>query len=167
MAKMTQNLQRKFKITNFLLGSGFRTRRLFVGIVMLHECTDFYTCTWNAVRGALRWKCIGGAIEPFCHTHFWNHIRRKFSPVLMRVQSFMTFRACLGPQKCDSFRRRIIIIIINEADSIGSSHHRCSGPNNKADSIGSSHHRARSPNNNNNNKQSRFKRVLTPSVLGP
>ncbi len=35
----------KFKITDFLLGSGFRTRRLFVGIVMLHECTDFYTCT--------------------------------------------------------------------------------------------------------------------------
>ncbi len=29
----------------------------------------------------------------------------------MRVQSFMTFRASLGPQKCDSFRRRIIIII--------------------------------------------------------
>ncbi len=29
----------------------------------------------------------------------------------MHVQSFMTFRACLGPQKCDSFRRRIIIII--------------------------------------------------------
>ncbi len=27
------------------------------------------------------------------------------------MQSFMTFRACLGPQKCDSFRRRIIIII--------------------------------------------------------
>ncbi len=26
-------------------------------------------------------------------------------------QSFVTFRACLGPQKCDSFRRRIIIII--------------------------------------------------------
>ncbi len=28
------------------------------------------------------------------------------------MQSFMTFRACLGPQKCDSFRRIIIIIII-------------------------------------------------------
>ncbi len=40
----------------------------------------------------------------------------------------------------------IIIIIINKADSIGSSHHRCSVPN---------------------NKQSRFNRVLTPSVLGP
>ncbi len=35
----------------------------------------------------------------------------------MRVQSFMTFRACLGPQKCDSFRRRIIIIIIKAASS--------------------------------------------------
>ncbi len=38
-----------------------------------------------------------------------------------------------------------LIIIINKADSIGSSHHRCSVPN----------------------KQSRFNRVLTPSVLGP
>ncbi len=45
MAKTTQTLQRKFKITDFLLGSGFRTWRLFVGIVMLHECTNFYTCT--------------------------------------------------------------------------------------------------------------------------
>ncbi len=35
----------------------------------------------------------------------------------MRVQSFMTFRACLDPQKCDSFRRRIIIIIIKAASS--------------------------------------------------
>ncbi len=35
----------------------------------------------------------------------------------MRVQSFMTFRASLGPQKCDSFRRRIIIIIIKAASS--------------------------------------------------
>ncbi len=30
-----------------------------------------------------------------------THIRCKFSPVLMRVQSFLTFRACLGPLKCD------------------------------------------------------------------
>ncbi len=30
-----------------------------------------------------------------------THIRRKFSPVLTRVQSFLTFRACLGPLKCD------------------------------------------------------------------
>ncbi len=27
------------------VGFGFRTWRLFVGIVMLHECTNFYTCT--------------------------------------------------------------------------------------------------------------------------
>ncbi len=30
-----------------------------------------------------------------------THIRRKFSPVLTCVQSFLTFRACLGPLKCD------------------------------------------------------------------
>ncbi len=92
-----------------------------------------------------RWRCRAILPHPF-----ETNIRCKFSPGLMRVQSFMTFRACLGPQKCDSFRRRIIIIIIIiiiiKRDSRGSSHHRCSGPN---------------------NKQSRFKRVLTPSVLGP
>ncbi len=38
------------------------------------------------------------------------------------------------------------LIIINGADSIGSSHHRCSVPN---------------------NKQHRYNRVLAPSVLGP
>ncbi len=35
----------KIQITDFLLGFGFRTWRLFVGIVTLHECTNFYTCT--------------------------------------------------------------------------------------------------------------------------
>ncbi len=44
-------------------------------------------------------------------------------------------------------KKRRIIRIINGADSIGSSHHRCSVPN--------------------NNKRSRFNRVLAPSVLGP
>ncbi len=47
----------------------------------------------------------------FATPTFETHIRCKFSPLLGRVQSFVTFRACLGPQKCDSFRRRIIIII--------------------------------------------------------
>ncbi len=72
MAKMSLNMTRKFKITDFLLGFGFRSRRLFVGIVMLHECTDFHTCTWNVARGALCWIFIGGAVEPFCHTYSWN-----------------------------------------------------------------------------------------------
>ncbi len=35
----------KFKITDFLLGSDFVPGDFFVGIVMLHECTNFYTCT--------------------------------------------------------------------------------------------------------------------------
>ncbi len=26
----------------------------------------------NAARGAHRGMCKGGAVEPFCHTHFWN-----------------------------------------------------------------------------------------------
>ncbi len=41
----------KFKITDFLLGFGFRSRILFVGIVMLHECNDFHTCS---VKRSLR-----------------------------------------------------------------------------------------------------------------
>ncbi len=35
----------KIKITDFLLDFGFCSKRLFVGIGVLHECTDFYTCT--------------------------------------------------------------------------------------------------------------------------
>ncbi|MEY6587912.1 hypothetical protein AB8X72_15230, partial [Listeria monocytogenes] len=42
---------------------------------------------------------------------------RKFSPDLTRVQNFMSFRACLGPQKADSFAEIIIIIIIKAASS--------------------------------------------------
>ncbi len=41
MAKMTQNLQRKFKITDFLLGSGFRTGDFFVGIVCYMSVPTF------------------------------------------------------------------------------------------------------------------------------
>ncbi len=35
----------KIQNNDFLLGFGFRSRRFFEGIVMLHECTDFRTCT--------------------------------------------------------------------------------------------------------------------------
>ncbi len=44
LAKMTQNLLRKLKITDFLLDLDFALRDFFVGIGVLHECTDFYTC---------------------------------------------------------------------------------------------------------------------------
>ncbi len=74
LAKMTQNLLRKLKITDFLLDFGFCSKRLFVGIGVLHECTDFYTCMCNAARGAHRGMSKGGAVEPFCHAHFWKHI---------------------------------------------------------------------------------------------
>ncbi len=40
-----------------------------------------------------RWRLSSHFATPTPETH----IRRKFSPVLMRVQSFLTFRACLGP----------------------------------------------------------------------
>ncbi len=70
LAKMTQNLLRKLKITDFLLDFGFALRDFFVGIGVLHECTDFYTCMCNAARGAHRGMSKGGAVEPFCHAHF-------------------------------------------------------------------------------------------------
>ncbi len=71
MAKTRQDLLRKFKITDFLLGFRLRTRRFFlIDIGVLHVFTEFRTCMWNIAYVALRWNIIGGAIEPFCHTHF-------------------------------------------------------------------------------------------------
>ncbi len=69
--------------------------------MVLHECTDFYTCMCNAARGAHRGMSKGGAVEPFATPTSETDIRCQFSPVLRRVQGFMTFRACLVPQKCD------------------------------------------------------------------
>ncbi len=72
MAKMTQNMTRKFKITDFLLGFWFRTKRLF--------CRYCYV-TWVYQFSHMYVKCssrrtplniIGGAVEPFCHTYSWN-----------------------------------------------------------------------------------------------
>ncbi len=39
--KNVTNMTRKFKITDFLWVSDFVPGDFFVGIVMLHECTDF------------------------------------------------------------------------------------------------------------------------------
>ncbi len=105
---------------------------------VLHECTEFRTCTWNVSRGALRWNFIGGAIELFWHTHFWNPYQMYIFAVLMRVQSFMSFGAYLGPQKCSlplRRRRRSGRRRINGAIPIESSHHRCSGPHKCSPSI--------------------------------
>ncbi len=144
MAKMTQNLQRKFKITDFLLGSGFRTWRLFcrycyvtwvyqllyLYVKRSSRCTPLKVYRWR-YRAILPHPLLK-PISDVNFRHFWG------------VCKFLTFRACLGPQNAINSEKNNNIII-NEADS-WSSHHRCSGPN---------------------NKQSRFKRVLTPSVLGP
>ncbi len=93
MAKTAQNLQGKFKITDFLLGSDFMD--FFVGIGLLHVSTELCTCMWNIARGARHWNSIGGAIEPFATPTSENIIRCKCSPLLV------CFQACLSPQKSD------------------------------------------------------------------
>ncbi len=61
IGKMTQNLLRKLKYLTSCWILDFALRDFFVGIGVLHECTDFYTCMCNAARGAhrecLRWRC--------------------------------------------------------------------------------------------------------------
>ncbi len=131
---MTQNLQIKLKITDFLLGFGICNKRLLVGIGVLHMYTNFRTCTWNVARGALRWKCIGGAIEPFCHTHFWNIYQMSIFASSEVCAKFRDFSSMFRPSKMR---------------------------------LGLEKKNKNNNNNNNNNKQSRFNRVLAPSVLGP
>ncbi len=97
----------------------------FVGNVTVHECTDFHTCTWNVAWGTFRWMCIGGAVEPFCHTYFWNPNQTWIFTSSDACAKFGDFSSMFRPSKM-----RL---------SLG---------------------------NNNNNKQSRFNRVLAPSVLG-
>ncbi len=75
MAKMSLNMTRKFKITDFLLGFGFRSRRLFCRYCYVTWVYRFsYMYVKRSLR-ALRWISIGGAVEPFCHTYFWNIFR--------------------------------------------------------------------------------------------
>ncbi len=63
-------------------------------------------------------ECVKVALSShFATPTFETYIRCQFSPVLRRVQSFMTFRACLSPQKCDYvWRRRIKINIAASSD---------------------------------------------------
>ncbi len=112
----------------------FALRDFFVGIGVLHECTDFYTCTWNVARGALRWKCIGGAIEPFCHTHFWNIYQMSIFASSEVCAKFRDFSSMFRPSKMrlgleKKNKNNNNNNNNNRADSIGSSHHRCSVPN--------------------------------------
>ncbi len=99
MAKTAQNLPRKFKITDFLLGSGLRTGDFFVGIGVLHVSTEFHTCMWNIAWGALRWNFIGGAIEPFCHTHFRNPYEIKIVASSGACAKFNEFSSIFMPSK--------------------------------------------------------------------
>ncbi len=80
MAKMSLNMTRKFKITDFLLGFGFRSRRLFCRYCYVTWVYRFsYMYVKRSLR-ALRWISIGGAVEPFCHTYFWNTYSDVFRP---------------------------------------------------------------------------------------
>ncbi len=84
------------------LVSDFVPRDFFVGIVMLHECTNFRTCTWNVAWGALAELFIGGACRAiFATPSPETHIRRKFFTSSDACAKFPDFRACLGPLKCD------------------------------------------------------------------
>ena len=51
-------------------------------------------------------------------THETNEIST-FSPVVMYVQSFVSFDACLAPQKCDIMREIIIIPSISANQLVG------------------------------------------------
>ncbi len=72
MAKISLNMTRKFKITDFLLGFGFRSRRLFCRYCYVTWVYRFSYMYMKRSLRALRWISIGGAVEPFCHTYFWN-----------------------------------------------------------------------------------------------
>ncbi len=50
---------------------------------------------WNVARGALSEKWKGGAIEPFCHIHFWNPYRMEIlatSGVCAKFMVWCVFR---------------------------------------------------------------------------
>ncbi len=127
MAKTAQNLQRKFKITDFLLGFGLCTGAPFCR----YWC---FTCVYWISYMYVKHSSRGTSLK-FYKWRYWAIVPHpllkpisdiKFS--LARVQNFMIFRACLGPQKCNSFWRRRR----NRAIPIGSLHHRCSGPKNSS-----------------------------------
>ncbi len=113
---------------------------------------------------------LGGAVEPLCHARGPSLCGVRTPTDSNVCANFQEFLSMLRPPKVPGWlnkkkkkkkkKKKIIILwksigpcallawaLINRADSRGSSHHRCSGPN--------------------NNKQSRFNRVLAPSVLGP
>ncbi len=66
MVKTAQNLTREI-LLDFVPGFFF-----VVGIGVSDASTKLCACMWNIALEALPWNFIGGAIEPFCHTHFWK-----------------------------------------------------------------------------------------------
>ncbi len=61
MAKMSLNMTRKFKITDFLLGFGFRSRRLFCRYCYVSMSVPISYMSWNVAWGLsvnqYRWRC--------------------------------------------------------------------------------------------------------------
>ncbi len=80
MAEISLNMTGKFKITDFLLGFGFRSRRLFCRYCYVTWVYRFSYMYVKRSPGAPRWMSIGGAVEPFCHTYFWNPYSDVFGP---------------------------------------------------------------------------------------
>ncbi len=99
MAKMSQNMTGKFKITDFLLGFGFRSRRLFCRYCYVTCVYRFsYMYVKRSLR-ALRWMSIGGAVEPFCHTYFWNPYKTYISTSSDACAKFPDFSSMFRPSK--------------------------------------------------------------------
>ncbi len=132
----------------------------------IYMCTEFHmnTCKYVWAIHQVFWWCSRGrcrASVPRPGPSLSGVLTAAGSNVCANFQEFLTM---LSPPKMPGYsikkkkkkriRRKTIgpcaflawALIINGADSIGSSHHRCSVPN---------------------NKRSRFNRVLAPSVLGP
>ncbi len=87
------------KILNNRLPVGFRTSYwgdFFAGIGVICVYRISYMYLKHGSRGT----------EPFCHTHFWNQNQMYIFASSDAFVKFNEFRACLGPQKCNSFWRR-------------------------------------------------------------
>ncbi len=118
MAKMSLNMTRKFKITDFLLGFGFRSRRLFCRYCYVTWVYRFsYMYVKRSLR-ALRWISIGGAVEPFCHTYFWNTYSDVFRPgFLSNMWSLGQIEHCMAELQQHLFPWRDIEIWQDATDT--------------------------------------------------
>ncbi len=108
----------KFKITDFLLGFGFRSRRLFCRYCYVTWVYRFsYMYVKRSLR-ALRWISIGGAVEPFCHTYFWNTYSDVFRPgFLSNMWSLGQIEHCMAELQQHLFPWRDIEIWQDATDT--------------------------------------------------